>query len=323
MRERALIDAVAARLGTRGSRLLVGPGDDAAVVRPSGVEVTSVDVRAEGTHFRRTTHSAADIGHAALGSALSDVAAMGATPGEVYVGMALPAEVDEAFVLELVGAMEELARQTGAVIAGGDVVAAATLVLSVTVTGWAQDAGHVATRTGARPGDLVGVTGELGGSGAGLLLLEGTEAELDAAAREHLLARHRRPDPRLDAGRALVEAGVSAMIDVSDGVATDAGHLARSGRAALVIELPRLPLAPGVAAVARAAGRDPGELAAGAGEDYELLFTAPPPHREAVEDAARGASTPVTWLGRVEAGAGVRLLDALGRTVVLEGYEHR
>jgi thiamine-monophosphate kinase len=322
VKERALIDAVTARLGARGSRLLAGPGDDAAVVRPGGVEVTSVDMLAEGVHFRRETHSAADIGHKALGSALSDIAAMGARPGEAYLGLALPAEIGEGFALEIVDAMELLAHRTGTAIAGGDVVTAGVLVLSVTVTGWTEGPDRLALRSGARPGDLVGVTGELGGSGAGLLVLDGTASELDAAARDRLVTRHRRPDPRLEAGRALAAAGVSAMIDVSDGVATDAAHVARASHVALVVELGRLPVAPGVTEVARAAGRDPSELAATAGEDYELLFTAPPTCRETAEAAARAAASSVTWLGRVEAGAGVRLVDAGGAAVALEGYEH-
>lgn len=321
--ERALIAAVTERLGAPGGgRLLHGPGDDAAVVRPGGVEVVSVDMVAEGVHFERTTHSAADVGHKALGSALSDVAAMGAEPGEAYVGLALPPGTPEAWALELVDGIEALARRTGVAVAGGDVVSASALVISVTVTGWAEAAKRLVTRGGARAGHLVGVTGRLGGAAAGLLLLSGASVGLDEEVREGLLARHRRPEPRLAAGRALAEAGASALIDLSDGVATDAEHLSRESGVALVLHLPALPRAAGIDEVAEATGRDPSELAATGGEDYELLFTAPPERRGALEEAGARVGAPVSWLGRVERGNGARLLDGSGRAVSLAGYEH-
>lgn len=322
--ERALIAAVTERLGgPGGGRVLCGPGDDAAVVRPGGVEVVSVDLVAEGVHFERTTHSARDVGHKALGAALSDVAAMAALPGEAYVGLALPPGTPEGWALELVDGIEELARRTGVSVAGGDVVSAATLVVSVTVTGWAEGPERLVTRRGARAGHIVGVTGRLGGSSAGLLLLEGASVGLDDRVRDALISRHRRPEPRLRAGRALAEAGAGALIDVSDGVATDAEHLSRESGVALVLDLPALPRAAGVDEVAEAVGRDPSELAATGGEDYELLFTGPPEHREAFEETGVRTGAPVSWLGRVEEGEGARLLDGGGRALKLAGYEHR
>ena len=193
MRELELIRAIERTLGARGSRVVLGPGDDAAVVRADGALVTSVDLVAEGVHFEWSTHDAGDVGHKALASALSDVAAMGAEPGEAYVGLALPPDVSTERVGALVEAMEALAAATGAVIAGGDVVSARTLVVSVTVTGWARSPDDVVLRSGARPGHLVGVTGRLGGSAAGLLLLSGARAEVEPDVREALLRRHRRP----------------------------------------------------------------------------------------------------------------------------------
>jgi thiamine-monophosphate kinase len=319
VRELELIRGIERTLGARGGRVLLGPGDDAAVVRADGVQVTSVDLVAEGVHFEWRTHGPGDVGHKALASALSDVAAMGASPGEAYVGLALPPGFPAERVRALVAAMEELAAQTGTVIAGGDVVSARALVVSVTVTGWAPSPDSLVLRSGARPGDLVGVTGRLGGSGAGLLLLRGLDVDLAPSVREALRRRHRRPRARLDVGAALAAAGASAMIDVSDGVATDAAHLAARSEARLEVELARLPLDAGVAEVARAAGRDPHELAASAGEDYELLLTAPVPARAALEAAAAGD---LTWLGRVRAGTGVALRGADGQPVALEGYEH-
>ena len=322
MTELELIRRIQNRLRVHGDRVLHGSGDDAAVVRAGAVAVTSIDAMVEGVHFKLSTHSPADVGHKALATALSDIAAMGAEAGEAYVALGLPDGFGENAAIELVAAMEELAGRSEATIAGGDVTAAPALFVGVTVVGWAGSEQELAYRDGARPGEVVGVTGELGGSGAGLLLLDGLEVDLPDGERDALIRRHRRPEPLLAAGRALAEAGVSAMIDVSDGIATDAGHLAERSGVAIEVRLAELPLTPGVEAVARAAGRDPRELAATAGDDYELLFTAPPESRGQIEAAARQAGSRVTWLGDVAAGSGLRLLGADGAPLDLSGYEH-
>jgi thiamine-monophosphate kinase len=313
-----LIAAIRRALGPAPARLLTGPGDDAAVVRADAVAVTSIDTVVDGVHFSLSTHSAADVGHKALATALSDLAAMGAGPGEAYVSLALPQGFEAA--LELVAGMRDLATRQGVAIAGGDVVSAPVLAVSVSVTGWSGAADRLVYRAGARGGELLGVTGELGGSGAGLMLLQGASpGNLGATDRDALLRRHRRPEPLLATGLALAAAGVSAMIDLSDGLATDAGHLARASRVKLELRLADLPLAPGLAAVVE----EPLEFAATAGDDYELLFTAPPERRAAVEQAATATGTRVTWLGDVHAGAGlVELRAPDGRVVALSGYEH-
>jgi thiamine-monophosphate kinase len=295
-----LIRAIKAALTDRGGRTVRSTGDDAAVVRARPLAVTSIDTVVDGVHFSLATHSAGDVGWKALATALSDVAAMGAEPGEAYVSLILPAGFDGA--LELVEAMEELAARCDTTIAGGDVVSGPALAVTVAVTGWADGEDELAGRDGARPGDLVGVTGELGGSEAGRLLLE--QGRREGA----LVRRHLRPEPRLRAGRALAAAGVSAMIDVSDGLATDAGHLATASGVELRLRLDSVPCAEGVEPEAAAVG----------GDDYELLFAIAPGARAAAESAA-----PVTWLGDASLGSGVVLLDADGRPVEgLRGYEH-
>jgi thiamine-monophosphate kinase len=214
--------------------------------------------------------------------------------------------------------MAALAERRGTQIAGGDVVSGPALYVSVAVTGWAEAEERLVYRSGARPGDIVGMTGSVGGSGAGLLLLRGASTDLDAAERDALVRRHLRPEPLLIAGRELADAGVHAMIDVSDGVATDGGHLAASSGVELELRLVDLPLAPGVDAVARAAGQDPHEFAATAGDDYELLFTVAPDRREAVEALGLG----VSWLGDVRPGSGLVIRRADGAVATLAGYEH-
>jgi thiamine-monophosphate kinase len=262
--------------------------------------VTSIDTLVDGVHFRRATHAARDIGWKALATALSDLAAMGAEAGEAYVSVVLPGDLDEP--LELVRGMEELAAECGVTIAGGDVVRGPVLVLTVAVTGWADAEEELVGRDGARPGDLVAVTGELGGSEAGRRLLEAADA-----GTSELVVRHTRPCPRLAEGRALAAAGVTAMIDLSDGLATDAGHVATRSGVELRVRLEDVP---------RPAGVTPEEAATG-GDDYELLVTVPPAYREAAAAAA-----PLTWIGEVSAGSGLLLLGPDGPVRGLRGYEH-
>jgi thiamine-monophosphate kinase len=322
LNESDLIEQIRARLGQRGDRVLVGSGDDAAVVRSDGVTVTSVDAFVEGVHFRLQTTSLRDLGHKCLAASLSDLAAMGAGAGEVYIVIGVPEHVEPEELLDLADGAEALAREAGATICGGDLTRSGELFVAVTAVGHAADESVLVTRGGARPGDVVGVTGALGGAGAGLLVLERRLGGLDTGIGEALLGRHLRPEPRLAAGKALARAGVHAMIDVSDGVASDALRVAEQSGVAIDLRLSALPLDEGVPEVARAAGLDPVELAAGAGEDYELLFTAGEAKRRELEETAVAAGQPVAWIGEVRAGSGVRLLDEAGKTRKFGGWDH-
>jgi thiamine-monophosphate kinase len=307
--ERSLIDSITAALPAAGSRIVRGVGDDAAVVRCGGeLCVTSVDAIVEDVHFRLSgerSSSPHEVGWRALAGALSDLAAMGARAGEAYIALGVSSAVGEPQALELVRGALEVAAEAGTVLAGGDVVAAPVLTVCVTVVGWADGEDELVGRGGARIGDLVGVTGRLGG-------------------------RPPRPVPRLREGRALARAGASAMIDISDGLAVDARHVGEASGMSLEIELERLPLDAGAPGWKQdTAGREEGvpdaEWAASAGEDYELCFTAPAAARARVEEALceAGGAQP-TWVGRVSYGPpGARFLDEHGEERRLEGYEHR
>jgi len=300
--ERSLIAAIAAELDLTGSagRIVRGVGDDAAVVRAGGALcVTSVDAMVEGVHFRLDdgTDRPIDVGWRALAGALSDLAAMGARAGEAYIALGVSPDVGERGALELMRGALELAARTDTTVAGGDVVAAPVLSACVTVIGWAEQIHELVGRDGARVGDLVGVTGSLGG-------------------------RPKRPLPRLREGQALASAGASAMIDLSDGLASDARHLGESSGVRLQIELARLPLGEGVTNW---------EQAATAGEDYELCFTVARGARTNVEQVLyETGGAQVTWVGSVTPSGqsdgadapGVSLRDEQGKEVPLRGFEH-
>jgi thiamine-monophosphate kinase len=325
MSEFDLLAKLRERLPPDGAPVVLGSGDDAAITVPGGATATSVDALVEGVHFRRDEAGLETVGRKALATALSDLAAMGAEPGEAYVVLGAPADLGEADFIALLDGLLGLAGESGTTLAGGDLTQAPVLTLAVTVVGHAAAADELVTRGGAAPGDLLVVSGELGAAAAGRLLLEdpGLAAPLPPATADRLRGRQLDPTPRLRTGRALADCGARAMIDLSDGLAGDAGHLARAGGVRLRIEAAALPLAEGVAEVAAGAGRDPLQLAVSGGEDYELLAALPADRLDEasalVDDAGE---TTLTSIGAAAPGEGVEIRLPEGSSLEARGYDH-
>jgi thiamine-monophosphate kinase len=318
-----LLTRLRARLGRGSARLLLGAGDDAAITVPDGATATSVDAVVDGVHFQRQLAPLRSIGHKALAAGLSDLAAMGAEPGEAYIALGLPRDLDEDAALELHEGIEALAQATGVSLAGGDVSRAPALFIVVTVVGHASRPQDLIRREGASAGELIAVTGELGGAAAGLRLLQRQDLgrELAPGVAASLRSRQLEPSPRLREGLALARTGASALIDISDGLGADAMRLAEASGVGLEIELERAPLQGGVRELAAALGEDPLELLAGGGEDYELLAVIPAARLGDAEDAVARAGGRLAAIGRVTAGSGVEMIGPGGRRYPAAGFD--
>jgi thiamine-monophosphate kinase len=249
----------------------VGGGDDAAVLIPTPGRrlVVTTDVLVEGRHFTAALSEPADWGWKAVAVNCSDVAAMGALPRWLVLALTVPEGTPVSQLDQLYAGIGEACRAFAVDLVGGDTSLGPALSLAVTAIGEAEE---VVTRSGAQPGDRLAVSGPLGAAAAGLALLQRSDrdaAEL-LAAFPALAAAHRRPCPDLGAGPRLTRAGATAMLDVSDGLAGDALHLAEASGTGLEIDEALVPLAPGVRQAAELLDRDPVALALGGGEDFVL-----------------------------------------------------
>lgn len=286
-----LIAAVTAGLGDLPSGW-IGPGDDAAVVpTPDGRVVATTDVLVERQHFRLDWSSAADVGHKAAAQNLADIAAMGASPTALLVGFAAPADLEERWALEFHAALVAEGERAGAAVVGGDVVRADQIVISVTALG-TLDGRLPVLRSGARPGDLLALSGPTGASAAGLAVLRRGFTAPRAA-----VAAHRRPTPDYAQGPIAAMAGAHALIDVSDGLIADLRHVAEASGVAIDVEPTLLEVpAPVVAVSAALGGSDPMVMVLTGGEDHVLVAC-----------FAAQAHVPPGWrvIGLVSAGSGV------------------
>ena len=267
--EFALIDALTA-LFEQGEQVLVGPGDDAAVLRiRHGHVVVSTDLLVEGRHFRRDWVPAADVGRRAAAQNLSDVNAMGGRAHSLTVGMAVPADLPVSWALEFATGFAEECRAVGASVVGGDLTRGDQLVVAVTVLGSCTVSPVL--RSGAEPGDVVALAGRQGWAAGGLAVLG-----RGFRSPRVLVEAYRRPEPPYDAGPEAAAAGATAMVDVSDGLLSEAGHLARGSAVAIDLRSDALEVPEPLHAVAAATGADPLSFVLGGGDDHALLATFPP-----------------------------------------------
>jgi len=315
--EQELIERHFANRGPRRADVVLGIGDDAAVLRvPADSElVATVDAIVEGVHFLSTA-DAADVGYRALAVNLSDLAAMGAEPAWALLALILPAADDE-WLAGFVRGFFELADRHGVALVGGDTNRGPRCI-SVQLNGFVPRGAHL-TRSGAHAGDLLYVTGTLGDAAAGLLLERDGEGR-DARGAEELRRRFLRPEPRVEEGCALRPLA-SAAIDVSDGLVLDAGRLSRASGVGIELELERLPMS---TALRAAHGESAAHtFALSGGDDYELLFTVSPERAVDLARTSQGWSCGCTRIGRVVAEPGVRT-RLYGREVPLtvSGFQH-
>jgi thiamine-monophosphate kinase len=286
--EDELVSAIRRVLSGDAPGVVVSVGDDAAVVEPGRHQgVLTTDMLVEGVHFELDTISAHDLGYKAVVVNVSDVAAMGGSPRYGLASVGVPEKVEVAWIMELYGGMREAADEHAMALVGGDTSGAERVVLAVTVVGEVSS-GRAVTRSGARPGDRLVVTGALGAAAGGLRLAQTPPEEvmelLGTEWARSLVQALERPVARVGEGQALVQAGATAMMDLSDGLALDLSRLCRESGVGAIVRARDLPVAPAVGELAGALEVDPMELALHGGEDYELLATLPP---DRVEHAQR------------------------------------
>jgi thiamine-monophosphate kinase len=327
--EDQLIEAISRLLSGGEPGVVVGIGDDAAVVEPgSGSLVLTTDLLAEGVHFERGAISARDLGAKAITVNVSDEAAMAASPRYALVALAAPADVEAAWVMELFGGMRDACAEYGLALVGGDTNRAGLLVLSVAVVGEVAP-GRALLRSGARVGDRIVVTGELGAAAGGLALTRAepdvTSVALSAPWGRALVEALERPIARVGEAQILARSGATAMMDLSDGLSKDLFHLCEASGVGARVVVDAVPVSAALADGASALGVDALSLALSGGEDYELLATMPAGSVEAT--AARlleDFGVRLSDVGEITEQPGLVSVDAGGRTSELAsaGWDH-
>jgi thiamine-monophosphate kinase len=305
---------------TNGPDTIIGPGHDCAVIRcGDGRYLFTIDALVEGTHFRRQWLSPRQLGRKSFLVNASDAAAMGGRPRFCVVGMSAPPTYPARDLANIEVGIAAAATECGADVVGGNLARARQL--SITIALVAEAPRRTVSRAGAQPGDRVYVTGTLGDAGAGVRVLRAGRRRRSLAADAHAVRRFREPTPRLRAGQLLVASGiVSAMIDVSDGLIQDLGHVCSASNVGAVIHATNLP----VSAAYRTIMRTDPRLALSGGEDYELLCTVPERNVTQLERQRAHLGCPLTWIGAITRGRRIKVVDAAGRPMSIEagGYDH-
>lgn len=322
--EFGLIDRIRRALRPPADGVVIGIGDDTAALDTGGPRLllATVDMQVEGRHFIRERTPPELLGRRVGAVNLSDIGAMGGAPRWALVSLALPASLAVDWVDAFYAGLDGILAEFGAFVVGGNLSGGDGIVADLTLLGEVER-DRLLTRAGARPGDLICVTGSLGRSAAGRAALD---ASLNDPAAWDAITAHFAPTPRVREGRALAAAsGVTAMIDLSDGLASDLGHICEASDVGAVVDAGRLPVADDARQIAGRLGLDALALALTGGEDFELLFTAAPGAVERLRAAVGGATgTPVTVIGEIRpAGAGRRLVGADGVTDLRAGgWDH-
>ena len=323
------MEAIARVLSGEEPGVAVGIGDDAAVLEPGGGQIVfTTDLMVEGIHFERGSSSARDLGAKAVTVNVSDVAAMGGSPRFALAAVAVPADVDAAWVIELTGGMREACAEYALALVGGDTNRAELIVLSIAVVGELVP-GRAVTRSGARAGDRIVVTGSLGAAAGGLAISKAPPDEAASVLSESwgrdLSEAFARPVARVGEGQILSRVGATAMLDLSDGLAIDLARLCRASGVGARVTLSTIPVADALDRGADALGVDALQLALTGGEDYELLATIPKAAVAAARaDLFEAFATTLSDIGEVVEGSGVVALRDDGSESPLEpaGWDH-
>jgi len=332
-----LIRELVAELGDAAAADLSPEGDDAALWEPGGKVLATTDALFEGVHFRPEWTSPEDLGFKAISVNVSDIAAMGGEPSLAMIAVGVSPSAKASWLRRLYGGVASACRHYGMKVAGGDTFAAGSIVIAVTVLGKPPASGAVG-RGGAAQGDLLFVTGVLGEAAAALTYLKARQLEgrlkgktrkagLGALekAMSGALSRFRRPVARVIEGRAAAAAGASAMIDISDGLAGDALHVAEMSGVGVVLRKELIPVGEGGRVVETLLGEDPYRLALRGGEDYELLIAVPPDRLEGLREAVEAAGGRVYQVGQVVGSSRGCILEGDGAAVELSelgGFDH-
>ena len=318
--EFGLIERLRRRL-PRGPGVRIGIGDDAAWVRnPSGTSLVTADMLVEGVHFNLRWTSLFDLGFKSLAVNLSDIAAMGGVPAYVILSLGFPATFEITEIDDFYRGILSLALPNRVSVVGGDLSVAKFLTISIALIGHAPS--HPVRRAGALIGDDIYVTGTLGDAALGLKLLQRGGASVRRKQAARLLSRHHRPIPRTAAGVLLAKKKLAtAMIDVSDGLLQDLGHICRASGVGAIVEQGNLPLSAEYRALV---GREGDRYALLGGEDYELLFCARPRTRAAIEKLSQQAQVKITRIGKCIAPRRILVRDRSGQTITLKagGHDH-
>jgi len=312
-----LIRKMSAGLVSTGRPIIAGIGDDSAVLPSSAdrLQLVTTDMLVENVHFRLDFAEPFQIGWRSIAVNISDIAAMGGEPTYAFISIALPRDTTVEFVDELYSGMQKIATEYSVDIVGGDTVSAPQIVINVALLGEVESK-NLVLRSGAKAGDALVVTGDLGGSEAGLtILMDGLPLK---GIEKHLM-----PVPRVQEGRLLARSGyVTSMIDISDGLASEVHHICEASGTGAELHMDSIPLSDNVRQVAEHAGKQPYDFALYGGEDYELLFTC---QQDKVQEMLESCRTKLTIVGQiVETPNHVTIEDSSGNIVPLKprGYDH-